>query len=102
MCLFQFWFPQRICLGVGLLGHMVVLSLVVVLQVYTQVTNDQTAQWKNMQFVVCQIYHHFFKKRTLGLGTWINLDSNTDSLVNSCVNLIRLLNVLVLIICHLK
>ena len=23
MCLFQFWFPQGICLGVGLLGHMV-------------------------------------------------------------------------------
>ena len=22
MCLFQFWFPQDICLGVGLLGHM--------------------------------------------------------------------------------
>ena len=28
MCLFQFWFPQGICLGVGLLGHMVVLVLV--------------------------------------------------------------------------
>ena len=28
MCLFQFWFPQGICLGVGLLGHMVVLFLV--------------------------------------------------------------------------
>ena len=27
-CLFQFWFPQGICLGVGLLGHMVVLFLV--------------------------------------------------------------------------
>ena len=27
MCLFQFWFPQGICLGVGLLGHMVVLFL---------------------------------------------------------------------------
>ena len=26
--LFQFWFPQGICLGVGLLGHMVVLFLV--------------------------------------------------------------------------
>ena len=26
-CLFQFWFPQAICLGVGLLGHMVVLFL---------------------------------------------------------------------------
>ena len=28
ICLFQFWFPQGICLGVGLLGHMVILSLV--------------------------------------------------------------------------
>ena len=28
MCLFQFWVPQGICLGVGLLGHMVVLFLV--------------------------------------------------------------------------
>ena len=30
MCLFQSWFPQGICLGVGLLGHagIVVLSLV--------------------------------------------------------------------------
>ena len=27
-CLFQFWFPQNICLGVGLLGHMMVLILV--------------------------------------------------------------------------
>ena len=27
MCLFQFWFPQGVCLGVGLLGHMVVLFL---------------------------------------------------------------------------
>ena len=28
MCLFQFWFSQGICLGVGLLDHMVVLFLV--------------------------------------------------------------------------
>ena len=28
MCLFQFWFPQGICLGVGRQGHMVVLYLV--------------------------------------------------------------------------
>ena len=28
MRLFQFWFPQGICLGVELLGHMVVLFLV--------------------------------------------------------------------------
>ena len=25
MCLFQFWFPQCVCPGVGLLGHMAVL-----------------------------------------------------------------------------
>ena len=28
MFLFQFWFPQGICLGVGLLSHMVILFLV--------------------------------------------------------------------------
>ena len=28
MCIFQFWFPQGICLEVGLLGHMVGLSIV--------------------------------------------------------------------------
>ena len=28
MCLFQFWFPQGICLGVGFLGPIVVLFLV--------------------------------------------------------------------------
>ena len=27
MCLFQFWFPQGICLGVGLLGPMVVFLI---------------------------------------------------------------------------
>ena len=27
MCLFQFWFPRGICLGVGLLDHMVIPSL---------------------------------------------------------------------------
>ena len=28
LVLFQFWFPQGICLGVGLPGHMVLLFLV--------------------------------------------------------------------------
>ena len=28
MCIFQVWFPRVICLGVGLLGHMVLLFLV--------------------------------------------------------------------------
>ena len=35
MCLFQFQFPQGICLGVGLLDHMVVLLLVFLRNLYT-------------------------------------------------------------------
>ena len=35
MCLFQFWLPQGICLGVGLLGHMVVLFLVFLRDIHT-------------------------------------------------------------------
>ena len=35
MCLFWPWFPQGICLGVGLLGHMVVLFLVFLRNLHT-------------------------------------------------------------------
>ena len=59
MCLFQFWFPQGICLGVGLLAHMVVLFLVfkgvfisssiVAVSIYIP-TNNSTR--------VCPFLHH--------------------------------------------
>ena len=35
MCLFQFWFPQGICLGVGLLGHLMVLFLAFLRNLHT-------------------------------------------------------------------
>ena len=35
MCLFQFLFPQGICLGVGFLGHMVILFLVFLRNLHT-------------------------------------------------------------------
>ena len=35
LCLFQVWFPQGICLGVELLGHMVILFLVFLRNPYT-------------------------------------------------------------------
>ena len=35
MCIFQFWFPQGICLRVGLLGHMVLLFLVFLSNLHT-------------------------------------------------------------------
>jgi len=35
ICFFQFWFPQGICLGVGLLGHMMVLFLVFLRNIHT-------------------------------------------------------------------
>ena len=41
MCLFQPWFPQGICLGVRLLGHMVVLFLAFFIEL----------EQKNSQFV---------------------------------------------------
>ena len=34
-CLFQLWFPQGVCLSVGLLGHMVVLFLVFLRNLHT-------------------------------------------------------------------
>ena len=35
MCIFHFWFPQGVCLGVGLLSHMVVLFLVFLRKLHT-------------------------------------------------------------------
>ena len=40
MCLFQFWFPQGICLGVGLLSHIVVLVLVFLRNLHTIFHSD--------------------------------------------------------------
>ena len=40
----QFWFPQGICLGVGLLGHMVVLCLVFLRNLHTIFYSD----WINL------------------------------------------------------
>ena len=40
MCLFQFLFPQGICLGVGLLGHMLVLFLVFLRHLHTVLHSD--------------------------------------------------------------
>ena len=45
MCLFQFQFPQGICLGVGLLGHMGFIGLEWV--ILTQMTIISTTVGKN-------------------------------------------------------
>ena len=34
-CLFQLWFPQGVCIGVGLLGHLMVLLLVILKNLHT-------------------------------------------------------------------
>ena len=70
MSLFQFWFPQGICLGVGLLGHMVVLFLVfkvisvpssiVAVSIYIPYT--PTVQERSLfstsspEFIVCRLF----------------------------------------------
>ena len=69
MCLFQFWFAQGICLGVGLLGHMVVLFLDFKESPYRlpewlyQFTFPPTLQECSLfstpspAFIVCRLFH---------------------------------------------
>ena len=70
MCLFQFWFPQGKCLGVGLLSHMVVLFLVFKESQYRlplwlyQFTSPPTAQENSLfstpspAIFVCILFDH--------------------------------------------
>ena len=65
MCLFQFWFPQGICLGVGLLGHMVVLFLVFLRNLHTIfhsgcINSNSHQQCKNIPFSPHSLHHLSF------------------------------------------
>ena len=68
MCHFQFWFPQGICLGVGLLGHMVILFLVfkgisipssiVAVSIYIPPTVPECSLFSTPSpaFIVCRLF----------------------------------------------
>ena len=68
MRLFQFWFPQGICLGVELLGHMVVLFLVfigisipsslVAVSIYILPTVQECSLFSTPSpaFIVCRLF----------------------------------------------
>ena len=69
MCLFQPWFPQGICLGVGLLVHMVLLILVfkgifirssiVAVSVYILTSNARKFPFSTPSpaFIVCRLFN---------------------------------------------
>ena len=68
MCLFQFLFPQGIGLGVGLLGHMVVLFLVfkgisilssiVIVSIYVPTNSEEHTLFStpSPEFIVCRLF----------------------------------------------
>ena len=66
MCLFQFWFPQGICLGVGLLGHIVVLARVFFLRILHIVLHSRCInlhshqQCKSLSFSLHTFQHLLF------------------------------------------
>ena len=83
MCLFQFWFPQGICLAVGLLGHMVVLFLVfkkisipssiVAVSIYIPTNSERAFPFLHTPspaFIVCRLFDDDHSDRCEVISHW--------------------------------
>ena len=92
MCLFQLWFPQGICLGVGLLAHMVVLFLFFKESPYClpswlyQFTFPPIVQEHSLfstpspEFIVCRLFDegHSDWRKVISHGYDLHFSNNSD------------------------
>ena len=73
MCLFQFWFPQSICLVVGFLGDLVILFLVQPKHI-SNLSIHQQMNKEDVVYIHNRIVLSHKKNEIIFAATWMDLE----------------------------